>query len=172
MGKLFAAAEAEGCALLFDEADSLFGQRAAVRTASDRYANMEVNYLLNRIERFAGLVFLTTNQPEAIDPAMHRRFAMHIIIPLPDQAERAELWHRMVHAGCAPLAADIDVADLARRFPDMSGANIRNAVLNALYLAASEDGNIQHVHLVRGGKAEYHAMGKVAARAARPRLEN
>jgi AAA+ superfamily predicted ATPase len=159
--KVFAAAEAEGCALLFDEADSLFGQRAAVRTASDRYANMEVNYLLNRIERFNGLVFLTTNQPEAIDPAMHRRLAMHIVLPLPNEAERAELWHRMLHAGSAPLAADIDVADLARRFPDMSGANIRNAVLNALYLAASEGGDMQHAHLVRGGKAEYRAMGKV-----------
>ena len=102
---------------------------------------------------------------------MHRRFAMHIMIPLPDQAERAELWHRMLHAGCAPLAADIDVVDLARRFPDMSGANIRNAVLNALYLAASEGGNIQHDHLVRGGKAEYRAMGKVAVRS-RPLLEN
>lgn len=169
--KVFAAAEAEGCALLFDEADSLFGQRAAVRTASDRYANMEVNYLLNRIERFNGLVFLTTNQPEAIDPAMHRRLAMHIVLPLPNEAERAELWHRMLHAGSAPLAADIDVADLARRFPDMSGANIRNAVLSALYLAASEGGDIQHAHLVRGGKAEYRAMGKVAT-SPRPLLEN
>ena len=86
----------------------------------------------------------------------------------PNEAERAELWHRMLHAGSAPLAADIDEADLARRFPDMSGANIRNAVLNALYLAASEGGDMQHAHLVRGGKAEYRAV----ATSPRPLLEN
>ncbi len=105
------------------------------------------------------------------DPAMHRRLAMHIVLPLPNEAERAELWHHMLQAGSAPLAADIDVADLTRRFPDMSGANIRNALLNALYLAASEGGDMQHAHLVRGGKAEYRAMGKVAT-SPRPLQEN
>src|SRR5690606_25287488 len=107
-----------------------------MKSATDRYANLEVNYLLQRIEAFGGITILTTNLETAIDAALKRRLAAHIVFSKPDEDERATLWERMCKTDRAPLARDVDYEALARMFPDMSGANIRNAALAAAHLAA------------------------------------
>jgi hypothetical protein len=161
LGKIFEAAEAGHALLLFDEADALFAKRTAeVKSATDRYANLEVNYLLQRIESFGGITILTTNLDTAIDPALRRRLAANIVFWSPDLQERITLWKRLLPKE-APVAANIEFELLAEKFPDMTGANIRNAVLSAAFLAASEDSSITQRHLERAGKGEYRAMGRV-----------
>jgi AAA+ superfamily predicted ATPase len=162
LAKVFDAAEAGHVLLLFDEADALFGQRSTeMRGATDRYANLEVNFLLQRIENFDGTVILTTNLDAAIDKAVKRRLAAHIVFQHPDDDERARLWQRMLHAAAAPLAKDIDVVNLASRFPKMTGANVRNAALGAAFLAAAEKRNIDHSIVVTAARHEYLSMGHV-----------
>src|SRR5690606_643568 len=101
------------------EADALFGQRSSELKggAIDRYANLEVNYLLQRVEAFGGITILTTNLETAIDPALKRRLAAHIRFELPEQEERALLWERNVTTGTAPLDRSVDFDALARDFP-------------------------------------------------------
>jgi AAA+ superfamily predicted ATPase len=162
LAKVFDAAEAGHVLLLFDEADALFGQRSTeMRSATDRYANLEVNFLLQRIENFDGTVILTTNLDAAIDKAVKRRLAAHIVFQHPDDDERARLWQRMLHASAAPLSKDIDVVALARRFPKMTGANVRNAALGAAFLAAAEKGNIDQRTVVTAARHEYLSMGHI-----------
>lgn len=139
LAKAFDAAEAGHVLLLFDEADALFGQRSTeMRGATDRYANLEVNFLLQRIERFNGIVILTTNLDASIDKALKRRLAAHVVFQHPDDEERTRLWRQMLAADGAPLARDIDPDQLSHAFPKMTGANIRNAALAAAFLAAAE----------------------------------
>jgi AAA+ superfamily predicted ATPase len=165
LSRLFDAAEEGHALLLFDEADALFGQRSTeMRGATDRYANLEVNFLLQRVEAFGGITILTTNLEASIDRALKRRLAAHIVFDAPDEDERVLLWKRMTTTGAAPLAADIDYADLARDFPNMTGANIRNAALSAAYLAAGERSQrITRDHLIRAARSEYRSMGHVLA---------
>ncbi|HEU0030300.1 MAG TPA: ATP-binding protein [Kofleriaceae bacterium] len=165
LARIFDAAEEGHALLLFDEADSLFGQRSAdVKSAVDRYANLEVNFLLQRIEAFGGITILTTNLDNAIDRALKRRLAGHIVFAAPDDEERQRLWQVMTSTGSAPLAPGVDFTALARQFPTMTGANIRNAVLSAAYLAAAESArHIEEAHLVRAARAEYRSMGHVLA---------
>jgi hypothetical protein len=162
LARLFDAAEAGHLALVFDEADALLAKRATVvERANDRFSNLEIAYLLDRLDRFSGVAILTTNLPSTMDPAVHRRLTAHIVVPAPGERERAALWERLLATGTAPLDADIDPPDLARRFPAMTGGNIRNAVLGAAYLAATEQAPaISHAHLVRAGRIEYQAMGE------------
>ena len=161
LSKVFDAAEAGHALLLFDEADALFAKRTEVKGATDRYANLEVNYLLQRVESFGGITILTTNLEASIDKALKRRLAGHIVFWPPDEDEREELWRRLLSTGAAPLADDLDFEDLARNYADMTGANIRNAALSAAFLAASEDGTITHEHLDRAARGEYRTMGRV-----------
>jgi len=161
LAKVFEAAEAGHALLLFDEADALFAKRSAeVKSAVDRYANLEVNYLLQRVESFGGVVILTTNLDTSIDPALRRRLASHIVFGAPDTEERARLWRDMLDTG-APLAEQIDYDDLADEFSAMTGANIRNSVLSAAFLAAEEGKLIDLDLLRRAGRGEYRAMGHV-----------
>ncbi|HEX2571188.1 MAG TPA: AAA family ATPase [Polyangia bacterium] len=160
LARIFDAAEAGHALLLFDEADALFARRTEVKSAVDRYANLEVNYLLQRIESFGGVTILTTNLDTSIDPALRRRLAAHVVFWPPDEPERAELWGRMLPAE-APVARPIDLVALARAYPEMTGANIRNAVLAAAFLAAEEGSSITEKHLVRAAKGEYRAMGRL-----------
>ena len=171
LAKVFDAAEAGHALLLFDEADALFGQRSTeMRGASDRYANLEVNFLLQRIESFGGVVILTTNLDASIDKALKRRLAAHVVFPHPDDDERALLWRRLLTADHAPLAADIDVDELTRAFPKMTGANIRNAALSAAFLAASEQRSaITHDIVMHAARGEYLAMGQVLSSPTRAR---
>jgi len=163
LAKIFEAAEAGHALLLFDEADSLFAKRTDVKSAVDRYANLEVNYLLQRIESFGGVSILTTNLEASIDPALRRRLAASVAFWPPDESERQRLWRRMLVAR-APVAGDIDVAKLASTFDEMTGANIRNAVLSAAFLAAAEDAAITQERLERAARGEYASMGRVLGR--------
>jgi AAA+ superfamily predicted ATPase len=159
LARLFDAAGAGHAALLFDEADSLFAKRTEVKSSTDRYANLEVNYLLQRMEAFEGVTILTTNLESSIDDAFKRRLAFRIAFSMPEIAERARLWQAMLPAQAA-VADDIDFELLANKFV-MSGGYIRNAVLRAAYLAAAEQSHITMRHLQRGAMLEYTAMGKV-----------
>ncbi|MDB4964288.1 MAG: ATPase central domain protein [Myxococcales bacterium] len=160
LAALFEAAESGHAILLFDEADSLFGKRTEVKSSNDRYANLEVNYLLQRMEAFSGISLLTTNHETAIDKAFQRRLAFHIRVPMPDEKERAMLWTTMIPERAA-RADDLDASRLATEFL-MSGGYIKNAVLRAAYLAANEGTPITNAHLWRAARAEYESMGKVA----------
>jgi hypothetical protein len=163
LGALFDAAETSDALLLFDEADSLFAKRTEVKSASDRYANLEVNYLLQRIETFQGVTILTTNLDTSIDAALRRRLAAHIVFWPPDQEERARLWQHFATCG-APTSGRLRFDELAREFPDMTGANIRNASLAAAFLAAASNQSLSQEVLVRAARSEYRAMGRVLGR--------
>jgi hypothetical protein len=160
LSQIFDAAESGHALLLFDEADALFSKRTEVKAAVDRYANLEVNYLLQRIEAFGGVAILTTNMDTAIDPALKRRLAAHVAFWPPDEDERLALWTRMIPSA-APRSGSFDFDDLVSEFPEMSGANIRNAVVAAAFLAASEGASLGQEHLDRAARAEYRAMGRV-----------
>jgi predicted nucleic acid-binding protein len=161
LAALFEAAEAGHAILLFDEADSLFAKRTQVKSSVDRYANLEVNYLLQRMESFNGITILTTNLDSVIDDAFRRRISFRIEFPLPEADERALLWRALLPSE-ASVGDDIDWAALARRF-EMSGGYIKNAVLRAAFLAAEDGEPIAMRHLVRGASLEYSGMGKVVA---------
>ncbi len=160
LAALFDAAEAGHAILLFDEADALFGKRTDVKSSNDRNANLETNYLLQRLESFTGICLLTTNHESYLDPAFQRRLSLHLRFELPDVAERAHLWLAMLPAA-APRAPDIDFATLARKY-EMTGGYIRNAALRAAFVAASANTVITAAHLERAARAEYEAMGKLA----------
>lgn len=161
LAALFDAAEAGHAILLFDEADALFGKRTDVKSSNDRYANLETNYLLQRLESFTGICLLTSNHESHIDPAFQRRLSLHLRFDLPNTDERAQLWRAMLPAA-APVAPDVDFAGLAKRYA-MSGGYIRNAALRAAFLAANDRCAIGAAHLERAARVEYEGMGKIAA---------
>ncbi|MBA3541924.1 MAG: ATP-binding protein [Deltaproteobacteria bacterium] len=159
LAALFDAAEAGHAILLFDEADSLFGKRTDVKSSNDRYANLETNYLLQRLESYTGICLLTSNHESNIDPAFQRRLSLHLRFRVPEIDERAQLWRAMLPAA-APVASDVPFAELAKRYA-MSGGYIRNAALRAAFLAADEDSPITLAHLEQAARAEYEGMGKI-----------
>ena len=160
LAALFDAAEAGHAILLFDEADAMFGKRTEVRSSNDRHANLETNYLLQRLESFTGICLLTSNHESNIDPAFQRRLSLHLRFELPDAAERATLWRAML-PDAAPAEAGVDFEALAGRYA-MSGGYIRNAALRAAFLAANDGAPIGRVHFERAARLEYEAMGKLA----------
>jgi SpoVK/Ycf46/Vps4 family AAA+-type ATPase len=149
--------------LLFDEADAIFGKRSEVRDAHDRYANVEIAYLLQRLEAYEGLAILTTNLRGNIDEAFVRRLDCVMEFPLPEEAERLAIWRRALPPE-APLAGDVDLPFLARKFR-LAGGHIRNIALTAGFLAAAEGGPIAMRNLVRGTRREYQKLGKLVAEA-------
>jgi ATPase family protein associated with various cellular activities (AAA)/winged helix domain-containing protein len=164
LSKVFDAAETGHVVLLFDEADALLGKRTTdVKSANDRYANIETNYILQRLEAFHGVAILTSNLESSIDPALSRRLSFELRFPFPDEEQRAEIWRRMMPAEL-PLAGDIDYPMLAARF-ELAGGHIRNIVLRAAYLAAGDgtDGLAQ-AHLMRAAEYEYRDHGMLIAR--------
>jgi len=158
LAQVFDAAEAGHAVLLFDEADALFSKRTEVKSSVDRYANLEVNYLLQRMEAFSGITILTTNFDNAIDEAFRRRLAFRIAFPVPELEERERLWRAVIPERA--LGKDIDFDELARRF-EMSGGYIKNAALRAAFLAAADGTQIRMSHLMRAAGVEYASMGKV-----------
>jgi SpoVK/Ycf46/Vps4 family AAA+-type ATPase len=160
LAAVFDAAEEGECVLLFDEADSLFGKRTEVKSSNDRYANLEVNYLLQRLDSFSGIAILTTNFGASIDPAFRRRLSLHLQFPLPDEDLRERLW-RVHLPSTAPVAGDLGLAALAAEF-QLSGGNIRNAAVRAAYLAAASGTPITAAHLRRAVDLEYRDRGKLA----------
>ena len=158
LGALLTAAQQAGAVLLFDEADALFGRRSEVRDARDRYANLEVGFLLQRIEEHEGIVLLSTNRMGDMDEAFQRRFQFVLSFPLPDRELRARIWERLLP--WEACAEGVDVAELADRFR-LSGGEIRNAVVAAAFLAASEDVKIGQSHLLKALRREVLKTGRV-----------
>jgi ATPase family protein associated with various cellular activities (AAA)/winged helix domain-containing protein len=160
LAEVFDGAEDGQVLILFDEADSLFAKRTDVRTSNDRYANLEVNYLLQRLDSFEGVAILTSNLDGAIDPAFKRRLSLRMQFPFPDEDMRLRLWAAHVTPQ-TPTAGDFDFGDLARRFP-LSGGYIRNCVVRAAFLAAHEGRPLAQNHLLRAIQLEYRELGKLS----------
>lgn len=160
LAKLFDAAEAGHAVLLFDEADTLFGKRTDVKSSNDRYANLETNYLLQRLESFTGVCLLTTNHEANIDPAFQRRLSLHLRFELPDVEERIGIWHTMLSTD-APVDPMVDVRQLARRF-ELSAGSIRNAMVRAAFFAADKKISVSMPLLERAARLELEAMGKIS----------
>jgi len=148
--RVFTAADAAGAILLFDEADALFGKRSAVHDSHDRYANLEVSYLLQRMEAYRSLAILTTNMKDAIDPAFMRRLRFVVHFSFPDATQRREIWQRMFPPE-TPTEA-LEWTKLARL--NASGGHIRNVALNAAFLAADQGHPVQMTHVLRAARAE------------------
>ncbi|SRR5579884_567151 len=156
--RIFSGAERSDAILFFDEADALFGKRSEVKDAHDRYANIEINYLLQRLEEYEGIVILATNFAQNIDDAFSRRIQMSLVFPFPNEASRMEIWKKHLPKE-APLAEEVDLGFLASQFK-ISGGNIRNIVLNAAFLAAAEGAPIGMMHLLQATRREYEKLGK------------
>ena len=144
--------------LFFDEADALFGKRSEVTDARDRYANIEVSYLLQRLEAYDGLVVMATNFEKNVDEAFLRRIHTRIEFALPGPQERAAIWRNNLPE-TAPLG-EIDIDWLAERF-EVSGGLIRNAAVHAAFLAAAADASIATEHAVRGVALELRKLGRL-----------
>jgi hypothetical protein len=148
--QVFDAAEAGGCMLLFDEADALFGKRAEVKDSHDRYANIEVGYLLQRMESFLGLAILTTNMKSTLDKSFQRRLRFTVDFPFPDAQQRQEIWARVFPARTPTKG--LDYARLAAL--NMTGGNIRNIALNAAFLAAAAKTPVAMAHILQAAQLE------------------
>ena len=137
---IFRAARDERAVLLFDEADAIATRRStSVDQASQREANTVVNVLLQELDRYDGVVIFATNLAANFDPAFERRIRTHVLFEMPGEAEREKIWRVQLHPAKTPLASDVDFQAMARRY-DVSGGDIRNAVLKAALLAAAEPG--------------------------------
>jgi hypothetical protein len=158
---IFEAAESASAVLLFDEADALFGKRSEVRDAHDRYANLEVAYLLQRIEAYRGVAILTTNLKQNLDAAFLRRLRFIVDFPMPDADNRLAIWTRMFPED-APVGEDVDVSLLARQLP-LSGGSIEQSVVNAAFKAAEDGGVIRMRHLVAATRAQLAKIGMESA---------
>jgi ATPase family associated with various cellular activities (AAA) len=163
LDRIFGAAEGSNAILFFDEADALFGKRSEVSDSHDRYANIEVAYLLQRMEGYAGAVILATNFRRNIDDAFVRRLDFVIDFPFPEVEDRKRIW-RLVLPAEAPLGDDLDLDFLATQFK-LSGGAIRNCSLSAAFQAADDDGVIEMRHLVRAVAQEYGKQGRLTLEA-------
>jgi ATPase family protein associated with various cellular activities (AAA)/winged helix domain-containing protein len=156
---IFQAAEEVNGLLFFDEADALFGRRSEVKDARDRYANVEVAYLLQRLERFDGVAVLATNLSSNLDEAFARRLDVTAEFRLPEVDERRAIW-RISLPAALPLSDDVDLDFLARAFA-LSGGSIRNICVGAAYLAADERGTVAMRHLIRAAALEHRKLGRL-----------
>lgn len=159
LARIFTEAETSNAILFFDEADALFGKRTEVRDAHDRYANLEISYLLQRMEAYEGVTILATNLRKNMDEAFMRRMHFIVEFPFPDVAHRQRIWQKSWPAA-APRSADVDLAFLAERVL-LAGGNIRNIALAASFLAAADGGTITMTHLLHAAQREYQKMGKL-----------
>ena len=158
--RIFTAALQANACLLFDEADAIFGKRSEVRDSHDRYANLEVSYLLQRMEEYDGLAILTTNRRDHLDDAFTRRLQFIVEFPLPTEAERLRIWQVRMPVE-APRDSSVDLGEIARGYP-LAGANIANIALRAAFLAAADDTSITMAQLMSALHSEYRKMGRVA----------
>ena len=161
--RIFTAADGSNAILFFDEADALFGKRSEVSDSHDRYANLEVAYLLQRMEAYPGAVILATNFRRNLDEAFIRRLDFVIDFPFPEAADRRRIWERVLPPA-APVGDDVDLDFLAERFK-LSGGAIRNCSLAAAFSAADEGTSIAMRHLVRAVAQEYAKQGRLTLEA-------
>jgi AAA+ superfamily predicted ATPase len=161
LDSIFTGAENSNIILFFDEADALFGKRSEVRDSHDRYANIEISYLLQKMEDYEGVGILATNLRQNLDEAFVRRLAFSINFPFPDEADRRRIWSAVWPDGIS-FANDVDFDLLARQFK-LSGGNIRNVALAAAFLAAADGGIVNMSHLLHAVRREFQKLGKVFA---------
>jgi len=159
LARVFEEAGDTNAILFFDEADAVFGKRSEVRDSHDRYANIEVSYLLQKMEEYDGMVVLATNLRSNLDEAFLRRMRAIVEFPFPEVDDRLAIWKRTLSSE-APLTDDVDLPFMARQFR-IAGGNIRNIVLLAAFLAASADKPIGMVHLIQAAKREYQKLGRL-----------
>ena len=159
LGEVFRAAEAGHAMLLFDEADAIFGKRTDVQNSTDRYANMQTNFLLTSIEMFNGVSILTTNRESVMDQAFQRRLTFRVQFPMPEEDERERLWRKMLE-GHDAQTDNIGFGELAKRL-QMSGGYIRNAVMRAGYLAAAQGKPLTTALLKHAAELVLRDAGKV-----------
>ena len=158
LSRIFEAAEGSGVMLFFDEADAIFGKRTEIRDAHDRYANIEISYLLQKMEAYNGPVVLATNFRKNVDDAFVRRLRFIVEFPFPDATMRESIWKKVFPVN-APLGPEIDFALLAKSFK-LSGASIRNIALLAAFSAAEAGGTITMRHIMQGIKTELQKAGE------------
>jgi hypothetical protein len=159
LDRIFTAAAEANAILFFDEADAIFGKRSEVKDAHDRYANIEVGYLLQKMEEYDGIVILATNLRKNIDDAFIRRMHMTIEFPFPEEPDRLRIWQK-VFPPEAPQGPDVDLLFLAKQFK-VTGGNIRNIALLAAFLAAEDRSTIGMTQIIRAIKREYQKLGKL-----------
>lgn len=158
LDRVFEAAEDANAILFFDEADSLFGKRSEVRDSHDRYANIEISYLLQKMEEYEGLAILATNLKANLDESFTRRLSFTVHFPFPDHASRRLIWEKIWPAE-AVLDREVDLDVLARQFK-LSGGNIKNVALAAAFLAAEDGSAVTVSHLLHATGREYQKLGK------------
>lgn len=159
LNRLFSEAQHSNAILFFDEADALLGKRSEVKDAHDRFANIEIAYLLQKMEEYEGITILSTNMKKNIDEAFVRRIQFIIDFPFPDAVHREKIWQK-TFPDEAPIDADLNFLFLAKQFK-LTGGNIKNIGISAAYFAAQEAGSINMSHLVRATKRELQKMGKL-----------
>jgi hypothetical protein len=157
--RIFNEAEHSSAILFFDEADALFGKRSEVRDSHDRYANIEISYLLQRMEAYDGVTILATNLRANLDEAFTRRLQFAVDFPFPEREYRERIW-RTLFPPDVPRRPDLDFALMARRFK-LAGGNIRNIIVNAAYLAAADGQEVTMDHLLHGTRRELQKMGRL-----------
>jgi SpoVK/Ycf46/Vps4 family AAA+-type ATPase len=159
LDRIFTAAETANAILFFDEADALFGKRSEVKDAHDRYANIEIGYLLQKIEEYEGLAILATNLRQNLDEAFIRRLNFIVDFPFPDEEHRQQILRVLIPIE-APIADDIDFSLLAHEIK-LAGGNLKNIVLAAAFYAAESGPTIQMYHFIQAAKREHQKLGRL-----------
>ena len=159
LDRIFSEAQDSNAILFFDEADALFGKRSEVKDSHDRYANIEISYLLQKMEEYDGISILTTNFRKNIDDAFVRRLHFAVEFPFPEEEYRLQIW-QFAFPEEAPLSENIDMSFLAQQFK-IAGGNIKNVAVTAAFLAAQDGESIAMEHLIQATKREYQKMGKL-----------
>jgi SpoVK/Ycf46/Vps4 family AAA+-type ATPase len=157
--RIFLEAERSNAILFFDEADALFGKRSEVRDSHDRYANIEISYLLQRMEMYDGVTVLATNLGANLDEAFTRRLQFAVDFPFPEEEDRLRIW-RTLFPPDVPRQPDLDFELLAQRFR-LAGGNIRNILVSAAYLAAADGHRVTMEYLLHGTRRELQKMGRL-----------
>jgi len=161
LSRIFIEAETSNAILFFDEADALFGKRSEVKDSHDRYANIEIGYLLQRMEEYEGVVILATNFRKNMDEAFVRRLHFTVEFPFPNEDDRRRIWER-IWPQDTPKSSALNLDFMARRF-ELTGGNIRNIALASAFLAADNRNIVDMTHLLHATKREYQKMGKVVS---------
>lgn len=162
LSRIFNEAETSNCILFFDEADALFGKRTEVRDSHDRYANIEINFLLQKMDEYDGVVLMATNMRKNLDSAFARRLHHVVEFPFPDEKYREAIW-RNAFPHDTPRTDDIDYAFLAGKFK-IPGGNIKNIVVNSAFLASANGGKVNMENIILAVKREYQKMGKMCSK--------
>ncbi len=168
--KIFNDANAGNVILFFDEADALFGKRSEVKDAHDRYANIEINYLLQKMEVHEGIVILATNLNKNIDDAFLRRMHFTVEFPFPDEAQREGLWQKIFPEN-VPLSKDINYQVLGEKL-HLSGGNIKNIALTAAFYGTKDSSEVTMAHIIKAAEREYHKMGKTFVKSGLVKITN